>query len=369
MFGMSGRSLLVLAGLLAYGGLYGLAPAQDLRSELTAGRRLAHEAASALEEQLEEAPGNLAARVQLIAYYHRQYSTKETGGNFQARLKRAMFERWKEHLLWMIRNAPETEVLSQYECSIWQHEDQETYALAKAAWSQHLERMPRSLEVLKNVAEFYRRNDPALAIEVFERIQAMDGANPRWARELGDLYQRDILQLVVGGGLGGPDPVAAARALHQYERAYELSRSEHEDPPLRYLAWTAWAAGQTSKARAYAEAMLRQRSDDRGLGDRIHHGHLILGMIALADGKLEQAKDHLLDAGRSPESPRLYDRGPNMVLAQQLLEHGETEAVVSYLELCSTFWRSGKGRRLLPMWIEMVEAGEIPIFGQNLLFH
>lgn len=369
MFGMSRRSLLVLAAWLAYCGLGGSAPAQDLRSELTAGRRLAHEAATALEEQLEQAPDDLAARVRLIAYYHHQYSTKETGGNFQARLKRAMFERWKEHLLWTIRNAPETEVLSQVECSIWRYQDQDTYASARAAWSQHLEAMPRNLEVLKNAAEFYRINDRTLAIEVFERIQAMDAQNPRWARELGDLHQRDILGLVVGGGFNGPDPVAAARALHQYERAYELSGSELQDPLLRNLVWTAWGAGQTSKARTYAEAMLRDRSDDRGLGDRIHHGHLILGMIALADGRVKEAKEHLLDAGRSPESPRLYDRGPNMVLAQQLLERGETETVVSYLELCSQFWLSRKGRRLRPMWIEMVEAGEIPIFGYNLFFY
>ena len=366
---MSRRSLLVLAGWLAYGGLGGLAPAQDLRSELKAGRRLTHEAASALEEQLEEAPDDLSARVRLIAYYHHQYSTTETGGNFQARLKRAMFDGWKEHLLWTIWNAPETEVLSQFECSIWQYQDEDTYRSARAAWSQHLEAMPRNLEVLKNAAEFYRINDRTLAIEVFERIQAMDGPNPRWARELGDLYRRDILQLVIGGGFEGPDPVAAARALQQYERAYELSGSEPEDPLLRYLAWTAWGAGLTSKARAYAGAMLRDRSNDRALGDRIHHGHLILGMIALADGKLEEAKDHLLDAGRSPESPRLYDKGPNMVLAQQLLERGETEAVLSYLKLCSQFWLSGKGRRLLPMWVEMLEAGETPIFGYNLFFN
>ncbi len=368
MFGMSSRSLLVLAGWLAYGGLGGSAPAQDLRSELTAGRRLTHEAAAALEEQLDEAPGNLAVRVRLIGYYHRQRSAKGTGSNFQRRLKSAMSHLWTEHLLWVIWNAPETEVLSQLECSIDEHRDQDTHASARAAWSQHLEAMPRNLDVLKNAAEFYRYNDRTLAIEVFERIQALDEENPLWARELGDLHRWDILQLVIGGGLKGPDPVAAARALHQYERAYELSGSEPGDPLLTYLAWTAWGAGQTWKARAYAEAMLRHRSDDQGLGDRIHHGHLILGMIALANGKLEEAKDHLLDAGRSPESPRLNGRGPNMVLAKELLERGETEAVVSYLELCSKFWLTGKGRRLIPMWIDMAEAGEIPIFGPNLLY-
>ena len=369
-FIMSVRSLLVVAGLLACSGFGAWAPAQDLQAELTAGRRLTLEAAVALERQLVEDPGNLAARVQLIGHYYSERSRGEAGASFRyhQRLERAMYDRWRDHVLWMTWAAPRAEVLAHWECRIYEFWDEGAYRSARAAWLHHLETVPKDLAVLKNAAEFFKINDRTVAIEVFERIQSMDRENPLWARELGDLHRSDMLRLAMGGVLKGPDPAAAARALDQYERAYELSGRATEDSLLTYLAWTALGAGQTEKARAYAEFMLRDRTDDRTLGDRIHHGHLVLGMIALAGGKVEQAKDHLLDAGRSRGSPRLHGRGPNMVLAKDLLERGETEAFVSYLELCSKFWISTKGTLLLPRWIEMARAGEIPIFGLNLLY-
>ena len=363
------RLLLVLAGLLACSGLGGLAPAQDLRAELAAGRKLKLEAAAALEQQLVEDPGNLAERVQLIGHYYRERSRNEAGAyRYHQRLKREIYHRWRDHVLWMTWAAPESEVLAQSECRIYEFSDQGAYRSARAAWLHHLESVPNNLVVLKNAAEFFKINGRTVAIEVFERIQGMDEANPVWARELGDLHRSDMLRLAMGGVLKGPDPAAAARALDQYERAYELSGRATEDSLLTYLAWTALGAGQTEKARAYAEFMLTDRSDYRSLGDRIHHGHLILGMIALADGKVEESKDHLLNAGRSPGSPGLRGRGPNMVLAKDLLERGETQAFVSYLELCSKFWISTRGTLLVPRWIEMAMAGEIPIFGPNLLY-
>ena len=43
--------------------------------------------------------------------------------------------------------------------------------------------------------------------------------------------------------------------------------------------------------------MLGDVSDDRDRGDRFHYDNPNLGVIALADGELEQAHDHLLNAG------------------------------------------------------------------------
>ena len=116
---MSIRSLLILAGLLACSGLAGLAPAQDLRAELAAGGNLTLEAAAALEQQLVEDPGNLAARVQLIGHYFRERSRSEAGAyRYSQRLKREMYHRWRDHVLWMTWAAPEAEVLAQWECRI-----------------------------------------------------------------------------------------------------------------------------------------------------------------------------------------------------------------------------------------------------------
>ena len=46
-------------------------------------------------------------------------------------------------------------------------------------------------------------------------------------------------------------------------------------------------------------------------------------------------------------------------LARELLRAGETKAVVSYLSLCRSFWKSGEGR--LERWIEDIKQGKNPV--------
>ena len=55
-----------------------------------------------------------------------------------------------------------------------------------------------------------------------------------------------------------------------------------------------------------------------------------------------------------------------MTLARDLLEHGETDAVLEYLSLCSKFWELGRGD--LDRWIAQIKDGTTPDFGRNLMF-
>ena len=55
-----------------------------------------------------------------------------------------------------------------------------------------------------------------------------------------------------------------------------------------------------------------------------------------------------------------------MSLAKDLLERGETEAVLAYFEACLVFWKMGGSR--LDAWRQDVEAGRIPNFGANLRY-
>ena len=83
-------------------------------------------------------------------------------------------------------------------------------------------------------------------------------------------------------------------------------------------------------------------------------------------GQIEKAKDHLIEAGKSPGSPQMDTFGPNMSLAKDLLEKGEKEIVIEYLTLCKSFWEMDEGR--LDEWIVLVKAGKIPNFGANLQY-
>jgi hypothetical protein len=53
-----------------------------------------------------------------------------------------------------------------------------------------------------------------------------------------------------------------------------------------------------------------------------------------------------------------------MSLAKELLEKGETDAVLKYFDLCRKFW--GKGGERLDKWTQEVKAGIAPDFGANL---
>lgn len=350
---MNIRNWLATAALLTSSGFSPTAWAKDPFYLLQAGRQLSQEAAAALEQLLADEPEHHTLRVQLIGYYGKLDRDTESG------------KRRLEHILWLIKNQPEARVLARPEAQIYARSEVDAHRGASSAWSKHLESTPEDLDVLRNAAEFYKRGNRKLAIELLERGQGIDGSDPDWASELGHIHR-----LEMGGSRGEPDPKAAARALIQYERAYELLGEARGERLLKYLAQTALAAGETEKAQSYADTMLSDDAIGSGwnLGNGIHHGNLTLGTIALAEGNLEEAKDRILKAGRTPGSPQLNSFGPNMALAKNLLERGEKEVVLEYFELCSEFWNRERHLKKLAEWTAAVKAGEIPDFGANLVY-
>lgn len=125
--------------------------------------------------------------------------------------------------------------------------------------------------------------------------------------------------------------------------------------------------GDIATAAKYAEELagLAPKYKARGRnGNAIHDSNLVLGRIAVREGNIEAAKAYLVEAGRTPGSPNLNSFGPNVSLAKDLLEKGETEIVIAYFEACKTFWEMDRGR--LDSWIALAREGKIPYFGANL---
>lgn len=140
------------------------------------------------------------------------------------------------------------------------------------------------------------------------------------------------------------------------------------NPFLPRLAKAAFAAGDYTRAAGYAaEALAAARS---GVfwwtGDAIHQGNIVLGRLALRKNDIEDARRSLLAAGKTPGSSTLASTGPNMQLAKDLLDRGESAAVIQYLEECGTFWDGNRGK--LAEWIALVKAGLKPDFGANLTY-
>ncbi len=116
-------------------------------------------------------------------------------------------------------------------------------------------------------------------------------------------------------------------------------------------------------ARACLDRVARQQS--KAPGDDLHQCNLVLGRVALRRGKIRTAGRFLVAAGRTSGSPVLGSFGPNMMLAQELLQVGRRKPVLRYLSLCSRFW---KYHSKTDEWAAAMRAGKIPDFGGNLFF-
>jgi hypothetical protein len=133
------------------------------------------------------------------------------------------------------------------------------------------------------------------------------------------------------------------------------------------LAKLAFSADDIDKAEAYSEQLLQiapQYPKDWNYGNAIYYGNFVLGRIAVLRGNLVQAGQYLLAAGGTPGSPQLNSFGPNMTLARELLEKGQSEVVLQYFTLCKSFWKMDYGK--LDQWSAVIRAGGIPDLTDDL---
>jgi hypothetical protein len=193
---------------------------------------------------------------------------------------------------------------------------------------------------------------------------------------------RTVAQLFLpGSGASGPYQIRPewkrmeSQATNGYAQAMQALVSATNDY-VRFLSMdracrTSFAVGRTEDARRLATDMLAlDEKYSRGVrekmnGDVQHNAHMILGRIAVEEGRIDEAKKHLLAAGSTQGSPVLGSFGPSMTLANALLEKGEQEVVLQYFELCRKFWYR---KEQLDEWIKDINAGRIPEFRGHLIY-
>jgi len=93
-------------------------------------------------------------------------------------------------------------------------------------------------------------------------------------------------------------------------------------------------------------------------GQAIYTANIVLGRVALARGDRAAALDHLARAGKTRGSAVLGSFGPELELADELLQLGERAAVSSFLVEVERFWSSGRER--VAAWRAAIEGGESP---------
>lgn len=171
-------------------------------------------------------------------------------------------------------------------------------------------------------------------------------------------------------GCGPMQPTTPQQRFNTAQDELRTAGSEEERfYALNDAAKEGFVLGKNEEARKHAEELLTLLPKYKGnwnYGNAIQDGNLVLGRIAVVEGHLDDAKQFLIKAGNSPGSPQMNSFGPNMSLAKDLLEKGETDAVLEYFELCRKFWKMEDGK--LDQWSREVKAGKIPDFGANLVY-
>ena len=299
-----------------------------------------------LLEQIEQNPDNTETRLRLISYYR----------PFEPTQRRS----WEGHLRWLLEKHPEEAGTAQLTRSLVALPQDEVTKLTKRLWLEQVERFPNDPRVQANAATFFSLHDRELAEKLLENAKALEPKNPQWSRQLAQMFQH--------GGLGGDTVGAARKALAELESAVPNMPEEERQAALPQLAKYAFDAEANKKAKAYAEEMivLAGGESNWNTGNLFHHGHIVLGRLALRADDVATAKAHLLDAARTGGSPQLGSFGPNMSLAKELLERDERDAVLEYLALCGDFWTHGKDR--LSGWKKQIQSGSMPDFGPNLIY-
>ena len=315
------------------------------------------EQAKAFEAMLDAKPDDLATREALISYYFRAALTSRDS---------ALEEKHEQHVFWLIEHHPESELAGSPEAGILAmgfSQSTEGYQHGKQLWLQQTTIHAGDPDILRHAAEFLLLQDGKIARDLLEKALAVDPGDPESASMLAHSYEQELALTT------SPEEklALAQKAVTVRERGLEKADPQQTFYGLASLAVSALEAGETAKAQQYAAELLQSAEKFKSnwnYGNAVHKGNIVLGRIALGRGDLEGAKEHLLAAGQTPGSPQLDSFGPNMTLAKELLEKGEREAVLTYLQSCGKFWKMDRGS--LQDWTATIKGGGTPDFGANL---
>ena len=317
----------------------GLLQPESVRSILLlhSGKSLLRSKADELETALRKDPNDIDDRLMLIGYY----ASNGRGAADRFRLR--------THVLWMIGNHPEHAATAEPSLRDLP-DDPEGNSEILELWKTNLASHSNDLPVLKNAEKFFFGKNPAEADRLIHRISEREPNNREWAAELANLYR---MFGIPGENIDNP----GERAVEEYRRVLELTKNPAAREALPgEMADAAFRIGDFPAAVELAKIYLK--SSDRLA---VQRANTILGRVALRTGRLADAKQYLLDSANPGAAKDIALSGPTLVLAKELIEQGERDVVLRYLEICLKLWP--RGENILRIWIADIKTGRTPNLG------
>src|SRR4029077_19522862 len=167
-----------------------------------------------LEDRVAKSPNDVDSRTKLLGYYFikgRQDADAKTNR--------------QRHVVWLIENAPESEVLALPYSGLDKILEREGYDRAKQAWLKIIQESPENLSVLRNASTFFLLHDRKISEELLLKGQKLDAKDPKWSASLGQLYSLELMPLPAGPAR----KAAADKAFRQYKLAYDQSGADERD--------------------------------------------------------------------------------------------------------------------------------------------
>jgi hypothetical protein len=267
--------------------------------------------------------------------------------------------------LWWIEHHPDLQFTGTV-CQQFAHAPFPIYTKVRSAWETVLARSTGSAAVFQNAGQCFQVQEPERAEELWQQAHRLAPGDHQPALNLALLryhrahrYHQD--------GPATLDPVGAKDALTWFETA--LSRTttdEQREPIFLWACDAAIGAGELDRAKEFGHELLRIASlgePSKKSGSALFTGHTTLGRVALARDDIDDARLHLLEAGKTPGSASLDSFGPDFTLADALLGRGERQAVLTFLEDCAKFWKMDRGK--LTAWRAQIETGGLPVLRRH----
>jgi hypothetical protein len=293
----------------------------DPTATVCLGSDLSDKRVAQIERRLLEDSSNLELRLLLLGFYER-------GSHHDGDVRSEEFLR---HLIWMIQNHPDNQVLSHMQNYCY---DNHSFRRAKWHWLRAVKLNSSNPTILNNAAHCFRSPAPKLAEKMWRKAQEIEPLNEEWPRELSFLFRLAIYKR--------KSRVFAERCIEEGKKALELHKKfpknsyleTYMEMTVRQLAEVSLEFGLLSDAKHFGLYLTKRGLRDGKLTRKHkfehHMGNSILGTAELTAGNIEGAREHLL---KMPVLGDPYWRH-DLLLARAMLEAGEKQSVVEYLNDC-----------------------------------
>jgi len=281
-----------------------------------------------------------------------------------------------QHLTWLIDNHPKRSIHE----FISLHKADDAYKKARLCWLRQVRENPDDVTILCHAAHFFTPLALDDAARFLHRAAELDCFNDDMPRQLSFVYS-----LMAGHFSPRKNKLLAHKSVEQLKIAIERyavpSKLDDESYLLPYFsmvvedtARVALNLNAIEDAKDLGQILMNHRSINASRCPLLvglhsegtyqlsnYRGHAILGQAAAASGDVELAKEHLSQMMRFP-----INSHAEYGLAEQLLELGESEIVVQYIEHCwNGFDRDSKGvsdpkhaesmKKWLASWLKQIK--------------